>query len=187
MEAHVRAGRATSLSSATLAALFVAATVAACTPTRAEPTGVTGGKPTATAAPASTALMGLRLDMLEAVNRVRAQHSRAPLRLDQTLDHAAQVHAEDMARNGFMGHVGSDGSQPHQRLQRAGYRFTEYGENVAQGQVTVAETVADWMSSPSHRDIMLDPDLAELGVGYAEGPQRGRVPGRYWSIVLGRR
>ena len=128
-----------------------------------------------------------RQNMLAAVNRERSAYGLAPLRIDAAVDQAAQRHADDMARSGVLMHRGTDGSDAGGRLVRAGYRYRAYGENIAQGHQSVAEVVAAWMASPTHRRTMLDPALADLGVGYARGRPAGDTPGDYWVIVLGAR
>lgn len=59
--------------------------------------------------------------MLALINRDRATMNLAPVALD---DAAAQTggqrHAEDMAKFGFLGHWGTDGSTPEQRYSEAG-------------------------------------------------------------------
>jgi uncharacterized protein YkwD len=59
--------------------------------------------------------------MLALVNRDRATQGLAPVELDEGPPTAAgQAHAEDMARLGYLGHWGSDGSVPEQRHTDAG-------------------------------------------------------------------
>lgn len=59
--------------------------------------------------------------MLALVNRDRATHGLGPVELDEGPPTAAgQAHAEDMARLGYLGHWGSDGSVPEQRHTEAG-------------------------------------------------------------------
>lgn len=159
----------------------------ACTPSAVMQPAAMPTRSTVLSATGVAAVDHFRRNMLESLNRVRTANGAGTLRLNRALDDAAQAHAEDMARHGFMAHVGSDGSGPAERLTQAGYRFWAYGENVAQGQTSIDQVISDWMNSPSHRDNMLDPGLDELGVGYAEGPARGNVPGFYWAIELGRR
>lgn len=57
---------------------------------------------------------------LELINRDREEHGLEPVKWDETATEAAQRHAEDMARNGFTAHWGSDGSVPEQRYTEAG-------------------------------------------------------------------
>lgn len=59
--------------------------------------------------------------MLDLVNRDRATLRLAPLTLDEgPAQTSAQAHAEDMAKLGYLGHWGSDGSVPEQRYTDAG-------------------------------------------------------------------
>jgi uncharacterized protein YkwD len=83
--------------------------------------------------------------------------------------HAAQVHAEQIARAGQPAHVLEGAAYPRaeDRLAAAGYRWRSYGENLALGQPTPASAVHSWMRSRSHRQNIVDPRFTELGVGYA--------------------
>lgn len=59
--------------------------------------------------------------MLTLINRDRAAHGLGPVELDEgAATRAGQAHAEDMARLGYLGHWGSDGSVPEQRHTEAG-------------------------------------------------------------------
>ena len=39
------------------------------------------------------------------------------------------------------------------------------GENLAKGQMTVAQVMEDWMNSPHHRENILRPEFEEIGIG----------------------
>jgi hypothetical protein len=59
--------------------------------------------------------------MLALINRDRASEGLPPVTLDDgPATRAGQGHAENMARNGYLGHWGTDGSVPEQRLTEAG-------------------------------------------------------------------
>lgn len=59
--------------------------------------------------------------MVALINRDRATQGLAPVTLDEGPPSVAgQVHADDMARLGYLGHWGSDGSVPEQRHTDAG-------------------------------------------------------------------
>jgi hypothetical protein len=58
--------------------------------------------------------------VLALVNRDREQEGLQPVQWDEEAARAAQRHAEDMARYGFTGHWGTDGSVPEQRYTEAG-------------------------------------------------------------------
>ncbi|MDP9148761.1 MAG: CAP domain-containing protein [Myxococcota bacterium] len=77
-----------------------------------------------TSPPAQRRLLTLgeaRLYMLELVNRDRKSMGLPPVAFDDgPATRAGQSHAEDMAKNGYLGHWGTDGSVPEQRFTEAG-------------------------------------------------------------------
>lgn len=120
------------------------------------------------------------LKMLRAMNKVRAaaaarQSNRVPtrpLRWDPLLARAALVHSQDMARNHYLGHVGTRGDSPCDRLAQAGVRWRAMAENLARSS-TVAEAEKAFMNEPdkksNHRSNILNPDFNHVGVGIARG------------------
>ncbi len=91
--------------------------------------GVAASEPGAPPAPASATapvagrmtLAQARRYMLDLVNRDRASAGLPPVALDEgPAQRAGQQHAQDMAKNGYLGHWGTDGSVPEQRFSEAG-------------------------------------------------------------------
>jgi len=107
------------------------------------------------AACAQTAPDQTTVDLGQPVNAFRAVEGEGTLRRNAKADAAALAHARDMARHGFFGHKGSNGSSVGGRLKVAGCRFTGAAENIAKGQRSDAEVVAAWAASPGHRRNML--------------------------------
>jgi len=71
--------------------------------------------------PRTLSLAEARRYLVTLVNRDRATMGLPPVELDdEAPTRAAQRHAEDMAKHGFLGHWGTDGSVPEQRLTEAG-------------------------------------------------------------------
>ena len=97
--------------------------------------------------------------------------------------HAAQIHAEQMARVRQIAHAlpGATYPRPEDRLATAKYNWRSFGENLALGQSSAADAVESWMHSRGHRKNILNPDFEELGVGYAID----RVGRRYFVQVFG--
>jgi uncharacterized protein YkwD len=58
--------------------------------------------------------------MLALVNHDRAEAGLDPVEWDETAAHAGDEHAADMAKHGYTGHWGTDGSVPEQRYTNAG-------------------------------------------------------------------
>ena len=129
-----------------------------------------------------------RREVLDLVNGFRSERGLRQLNTDSRLNAAAQTHAEDMAERDYIAHISPDGRTPGKRATVAGYRWSRLLENVAAGQPTPTEAVEVWKASPGHRRAMLDPEIRELGIGYAFLPQDdGRVrASHYWALSLGR-
>jgi uncharacterized protein YkwD len=104
------------------------------------------------------------------VNRERTAAGCPALTPHDTLIEVAGAHSQDMAMHRFIGHEGSDGRTPAQRVQDAGYRFRIVAENVAAGRLTPESAVQGWMESPEHRANMLNCALRDTGVGVVEAP-----------------
>ena len=62
--------------------------------------------------------------VVDLVNQERAKVGCSPLAMNTALNNAALGHSEDMARNDFFDHTGSDGSSPWDRMARAGYQWS---------------------------------------------------------------
>jgi uncharacterized protein YkwD len=87
-----------------------------------------------------------------------------------------------MARRKYFEHRGSDGSEPRDRVRRAGYQSRLTGENIALGPESAEEVVAGWLDSPGHCANIMDSRFEEIGVGLATGRGRGQV---YWVQKFG--
>ena len=139
------------------------------------------------ALPAADQTPAVSHQLLELVNEARAQRRRcgwkrfgpsAPLVSSDALQRAALSHAEDMAARRKLSHSGQDGSTPGERATRSGYRWRAVGENIAAGQSTAGQVVADWLKSPQHCGNIMSPDYSEMGVAFAVAPQSEM--GIYW-------
>jgi uncharacterized protein YkwD len=114
----------------------------------------------------------------------RAYDAALPVRWNDALAEASRLHSEDMARNNNFSHRGSDGSDPGQRVQRAGYRYRSTGENIAAGsQMQAEDAVAGWIKSPGHCANLMNPAFAEMGAAFAVDP--GSEMGVYWTQAFG--
>ncbi|WP_377268541.1 CAP domain-containing protein [Peterkaempfera sp. SMS 1(5)a] len=131
-----------------------------------------------TTAPSTTAPSGPTASVVTLVNAERKKAGCGPLTVNAKLTSAAQAHSQDMAAHKNMSHTGSDGSSPGDRITKAGYSWSAYGENVAYGYSTPDSVMAAWMSSPGHKANILDCSFKEIGVGLAE-------PGDYWTQDFG--
>lgn len=118
---------------------------------------------------------------LAAINSERKSKGLRPISPDPRLTMAAQAHACDSATRNRMGHEGSDGSTLADRARRAGYRYREIAENVAQGYPSPDTVTRGWMDSPGHRRNILMRNAEDAGLGLATG-STGDL---HWVLVLG--
>lgn len=118
--------------------------------------------------------------LIEAHNRERAMEKKPPLTSNARLEAAARAQARDMAEHDKLSHEGSDGSTPAGRIERQEYHGRRIGENVAEGQETVAGVMRGWMNSPHHRENILG-DFDEIGVARASA--KDGMP--YWCVDFG--
>ncbi|WP_200211896.1 CAP domain-containing protein [Micromonospora coerulea] len=117
--------------------------------------------------------------VVDLVNQERAKAGCKALSIDDKLMRAAQAHSQDQADHKTMSHDGSDGSDVGERLDRVGYAWRGYGENVAWNQQSPAAVMDAWMNSPGHRANILNCAFTEIGVGVA------RSNGPYWTQDFG--
>lgn len=101
--------------------------------------------------------------VLEQVNRVRAQHGLGAIQFNTRLFNAARAHSDEQLRQNFLGHGSLDPDRVRlsDRMLAAGYVGRVYAEVVARDYMTVEAVVRAWMDSPTHREVLLDPELSE--------------------------
>ena len=143
----------------------------------------------ASAAPQIAALTDgrWRLDMLGRLNVIRSSHNLNPLRMDDRLNKAAQLHSDDMADRDFFDHQNPEGARMTDRADAFGYHWRLILENIAAGQRNAAEAVDGWMKSTGHRAAILNAKGRDTGMGYSfRADDRGAVTmGHYWTLLIG--
>ncbi|MFP3896464.1 MAG: CAP domain-containing protein [Anaerolineales bacterium] len=137
--------------------------------------------PTPTSTP-TTSPSDFAQRVIELTNEERIKRGLAPLETSPALMDAARGHSEDMACNDSLSHIGSDDSDPGERISRAGYDWWTYGENIAAGYPSPEDVVNGWMASPDHRTNILNPDYCDIGVGYAYNAKATFC--HYWTQVM---
>ena len=124
--------------------------------------------------------------LLKLVNDIRSKgcncgdeyYPPAPeVRWSDILVLAAKDHSNDMNKNIFFSHTGSDGSNAGERIKRHNYIWASYGENIAKGQKTEEQVVNDWINSPTHCKNIMKADFTEMGVA---------TSGLYWTQLFAR-
>ena len=119
------------------------------------------------------------------VNAYRKTQGLKPLTLNTELTNAAKAHARDLAKWDRISHYGSDGSNPWDRVKRAGYNAKVAAENVGTGQVTFDEVLKGWQESPGHNRNLLMGDVDHLGIALVQDPKTEFKT--FWVLALGAR
>ena len=119
------------------------------------------------------------IDMLNAVNWVRAQNGLQPVHYSRTLAHSAHSYSRRLMTTGTFGHD----SRIH-----ASRRFHTLGEILEWRRglrPAVGATLRDWMNSPPHRAVILNGAFKYAGAGFTRGRFHG---GRatIWTMHFGR-
>jgi uncharacterized protein YkwD len=118
--------------------------------------------------------------MADLVNAERVARGLAALAWDERVATAALGHSVDQAARGTMTHVGSDGSNAGDRLIRAGYVWSSWGETLAAGSIDARAMLDAWLASSGHAQRLLDTAAKHIGVGIATSANG--TP--YWTLVV---
>lgn len=130
--------------------------------------------------------------VLALVNKERARAGCDPLVADPRLVAAAQGHSDAMARLNFMDHVGADGSDPGQRAEAQGFRWSTVGENIAAGQPTASDAVRGWLKSRGHRANIRNCAFTHTGIAVTFQADDKAINGNsapfrtYWTQLFAR-
>jgi uncharacterized protein YkwD len=117
------------------------------------------------------------------INAYRKAKGLPPLQLQPALTEAARAHSRDLAKWDRISHFGSDGSNPWDRVKRAGYNAKVAAENVGTGQVTIDEVMKGWQASPGHNKNLLLKDARHMGIALVQDPKTEFKT--FWTLVVG--
>jgi uncharacterized protein YkwD len=117
--------------------------------------------------------------LLNAVNAKRAEKGLKAVCVNKKLAAAAQVMANDNAKNNKASTKGSDGSTPSSRYSAQGIEPSQSAEVGAAGQASVDAVVATWIKSSS---AYIYSDFQFIGPGYAY--DKTKTYKHYWVMDL---
>jgi uncharacterized protein YkwD len=119
-------------------------------------------------------------DLVDLINDFRAQNGRGSLVIHEGLGAAAKHHSQNMANKDYFAH-----KAPEKNIRCHGYSYHTYGENIAGGYESAADTFEQWLNSSGHRKMMLEKSFKEIGVGRAYN-QNAKWDW-YWTADFGSR
>ncbi len=119
------------------------------------------------------------------VNVERAKVPVPALTPSPRLNRAAQRYAEVLAPGPCFAHTCGPVPNLSSRINAVGYTgWRAIGENIAAGQTSPQQVMADWMGSTGHRDNILNPAYQNIGVAVVSGSGQYGV---YWVQDFGGR
>jgi uncharacterized protein YkwD len=125
-------------------------------------------------------------EVLDLTNQARRSQGCRPLQLNDALVEAAGSHASDMVRRHYMDHTNPDGQDPGDRMARAGYHGSGWGENIAAGYSSAQKVFNAWMNSDGHRANILNCRFTVIGIGYDPGQVKSEWGPGSWVQDFGR-
>src|SRR5437764_9067598 len=105
--------------------------------------------------------------MIAKINDLRRSHGLRPLQISPSLMHSAERYAHVMMSRQYFGHAN--------RIQ-ASSKYKRLGEilEIHQGRKAgVGTAYRDWLGSPPHLGVILDPSFTYVGGGYTMGRFHG--------------
>lgn len=116
----------------------------------------------------------------EAIEYLRAAKPAPALEAAEPACSAAKDHGVDLMSNGIMGHIGSDGTKPNDRLDRYAKWLGGIGEAIVYKVDTARNNVIgliidDGNATRGHRNDLFNPDYHYAGVSLSERTASGQV------------
>lgn len=109
-------------------------------------------------------------DVARIINQARLARGMPPYAFNAQLAQAAQLHSDDLGRAGAsmarLGHAGSDGSTPLDRIERSGYHTAGSWAGEIWANAPSPQYAFDrYWQDPSHINMILHPVMREFGIG----------------------
>ncbi len=149
-----------------------------------EPSGGSGGSGGTSCTGKGSSTHGLSSDELELVQLINNyRKNKGKITPCNSLNKAAQDHANDMRDKNYYAHKGKNGSEFWERACKAGYKNgcvpnTWMGEIITGWASTPQNAFQMWKGSPGHDALMKEKLYTVAGIGHACGGQLGH----YWVI-----
>lgn len=109
------------------------------------------------------------VSLLDQTNEARSQANVAPLRLDEKLNAAAYLKAQDMIEGQYWAHVSPGGTQPWKWFGDVDYKYSEAGENLAKNFYSTKAVMTAWMNSPEHKKNIVNTNYQDVGFAIVDG------------------
>jgi uncharacterized YkwD family protein len=116
----------------------------------------------------------LEQQMLELVNKERAEAGLSPLKMDNELVQLARLKSQDMIDKNYFSHTSPTYGDPFEMMKNFGVEYWMAGENLA-GNSSLSGAHEALMNSPGHRANILKPEFTHVGIGVVKGGRYGMM------------
>ena len=108
-------------------------------------------------------------EVLALTNEQRKLHNLPPLQINEQLNLAASSKAANMLRDQYWSHISPRGTLPWKFIQDNGYLYSVAGENLARDFSDTPHMISAWMSSPTHKENIVNPKYKDIGIAVVDG------------------
>lgn len=112
--------------------------------------------------------------LFDETNAAREQAGVAPLELNEKLNDAAYLKAQDMIANQYWAHTSPSGVEPWKWFGDVKYDYSEAGENLAKGFYSTNAVMTAWLNSPEHKENIINTNYKDVGFAILTGELDGK-------------
>ncbi|MGG4497961.1 peptidoglycan-binding protein [Brevibacillus reuszeri] len=113
-------------------------------------------------------------EMVQLVNKERANSGLAPYQVDMQLVKVARVKAQEMVDKGYFSHTSPTYGSPFQMMETFGINYRAAAENIAQNQ-TVSGAHQMFMNSSGHKANIMSATYDYVGIAVVNGGPYGKT------------
>jgi len=107
--------------------------------------------------------------LLNQTNVSRQEIGLKPLILNEKLNQAAYLKAQDMFFNQYWAHNSPAGIEPWKWFGDVGYNYNEAGENLAKNFTSTNAVMTAWLNSPEHKANIIKSSYEDMGFAVVSG------------------
>lgn len=122
----------------------------------------------------------IQSDLYTLTNQARVNNELPALRVNPTLEEAAQLKLQDMNTHGYFAHVSPEGVTPWAWFDKVHYDYQAVGENLAMDFNSSRDVMSAWLASPNHRKNILYPTFTEIGIATGTA----KIDGQKRTVVV---
>lgn len=111
--------------------------------------------------------------LYQQTNQTRLEEGLDSLKLNDQLNQAAYLKAQDMFLRQYWSHDAPDGTEPWKWFGDVGYNYDRAGENLAKNFNTTSGVMIAWLNSPQHKANVINSSYQDVGFAVVTGELLG--------------